>query len=97
MNQEALQLLGVYDEFSRRADFVFLMGLIYMNNGLFDYAIQEFQKCVTMEEFAVEGVNSYKAYYNMGVIYECSGHPAEAMDAYRRCNDYEPALKRLRG
>ena len=36
-NQDALNLLGVYEEFSGRADFVFLMGLIYMNNGLFGF------------------------------------------------------------
>ena len=94
-NQDALNLLGVYDDFSGRADFVFLMGLIFMNNGLFDESIQEFQKATTIEEFAVDGVNSYKAYYNIGVIYECSGHTKEAKDAYRKCGEYAPALKRL--
>lgn len=93
--KEALNLLGIYEEFARRADFVFLMGLIYMNNGLFDAAIGEFQKSVTMEEFAVDGVNSYKSYYNIGVIYECSGHIPEAIEAYQCCGDYEPALARL--
>ena len=93
--REALYLLGVYDEFSKRADFVFLMGLIYMNNGLFDAAIEEFQKSTLMEEFAVEGVNSYKAFYNIGVIYECSHHIPEAIEAYHKCGDYEPAVVRL--
>lgn len=95
-NQEALHLRGIYDEFAKRADFVFLMGLIYMNNGFLDAAIGEFQKSATMEEFSVDGVNSYKAYYNIGVIYECSGHTAEAVNAYRCCGDYEPAMARLR-
>lgn len=95
-SQEALNLLGVYDTFSRRADFVFLMGLIYMQNGLFPEAIQEFQKATTMEEFAIDGVNSYKADYNIGVIYECTGQVGEALAAYRRCGDYPPARDRLR-
>ena len=94
-NQDALNLLGVYDEFAHRADFVFMMGLVFMNNGLFDESILEFRKATTTEEFAVDGVNSYKAYYNIGVIYECTGHIAEAKDAYRKCGGYEPALKRL--
>lgn len=94
-NQDALNLLGVYDEFSGRADFVFLMGLIYMNNGLFDEAVLEFTKATTIEEFAVDGVNSYKANYNIGVIYECTGHTEEARAEYRKCGKYEPALKRL--
>ncbi len=94
-NQDALNLLGVYDEFAVRADFVFLIGLIYMNNGLLDEAVNEFQKATTMEEFAVDGVNSYKAYYNIGVIYECAGYPDEARAAYSNCGDYPPAKTRL--
>lgn len=93
---DALGLLGVYDAFARRADFVFLMGLIYMNNALFDEAINEFTKASTMEEFSVDGVNSYKAYYNIGVIYECAGYPKEAKNAYLKCGDYEPARARLK-
>lgn len=95
-SQEALGLLDIYDEFAMRADFVFLIGLIYMNNGLLDQAINEFQKATTMEEFAVEGVNSYKANYNIGVIYECTGYVKEAKKAYNSCGDYAPAKARLR-
>lgn len=95
-SQDALNLLGVYDEFAKRADFVFLMGLVYMNNGLFDEAVSEFQKATTMEEFAVDGVNSYKADYNIGVIYECAGYPKEARKAYLRCGNYAAAKERLR-
>lgn len=94
--QDALNLSAVYDQFAVRADFLFLMGLIYMNNGLFDKAVDEFLKATMMEEFAVDGVNSYKAYYNIGVIYECAGYPAEAREAYQKCGDYEPALSRLK-
>jgi tetratricopeptide (TPR) repeat protein len=66
-----------------------------MNNGLLDEAIREFQKAATMKEYAVYGVNSYKAYYNIGVIYECTGHTEEARKAYLQCGDYEPAKARL--
>lgn len=95
-NKEALQLANIYDTFASRADFVFLMGLIYMNNGLFNEAVQEFRKSTTMEEFSVDGVNSYKAFYNIGVIYECTGHPAEAAVYYKKCGGYAPALARLK-
>lgn len=93
---DALQLANIYDVFAVRADFVFLMGLIYMNNGLLAEAIVEFQKCTTMSEFSVEGVNSYRANYNIGVIYECSGHLEDARKYYRKCGGYEPAKARLR-
>lgn len=95
-NQEALGLIELYDVFAGRADFVFLTGLIYMNNGLFDAAIEEFKKSVTKKEFAVDGVNSYMAYYNIGVIYECTGHTKEARTYYKKCGGYQPAKERLK-
>ena len=67
-----------------------------MNNGLFQEAIREFQKSTTIEEFAVDGVNSYKAFYNIGVIYECTGNADKAREAYKKCEDYEAAKERLR-
>lgn len=94
-NREALGFCSLYDTFAVRADFVFLMGLIYMNNGLFEEAVSEFQKSATMKEFSVEGVNTYLAYYNMGVILECTGRTKEAREAYKKCGGYAPAEKRL--
>ena len=95
-NEEALQLLNIYDVFAVRADFVFLMGLIYMNNGMFDKAIEEFVNSTTIEQFSVEGINSYRANYNIGVIYECTGHLDEARKYYKKCGEFEPAKLRLR-
>ncbi|MDE5865024.1 MAG: glycosyl transferase family 2, partial [Lachnospiraceae bacterium] len=92
---EALQLTGIYDIFAIRADFVFLIGLIYMNNARFDEAIKEFIKATTMEQFSVDGINSYRANYNVGVIYECTGHIDKAREYYIKCGTFEPARKRL--
>lgn len=93
--EEALQLENVYEAFAVRADFTFLMGLIYMNNGLFAEAVEEFIKSTSMGEFCVEGVNSYRANYNAGVIYECTGHPEEARKYYKKCGEFEIAKARL--
>lgn len=95
-NQEALGLSELYDVFATRADFVFLMGLVCMNNGLFDDAVNQFKKATTMEEFSVDGVNSYMADYNIGVIYECTGHPEKARTYYKKCGSYLPAEERLK-
>lgn len=95
-NKEALGLSALYETFAVRADFVFLMGLVYMNCGLFDRAVAEFQKSATMTEFSVEGVNSYLAFYNMGVILECTGRVEEAREAYKKCGNYAPAKVRLK-
>ncbi len=92
---KALGLTGIYPVFSKRADFVFLMGLIYMNNAMFDAAIQEFLHAATISNHAVEGVNSYSAYYNAGIIYECTGNIETAIQCYKKCGEYEPATKRI--
>jgi len=93
--ETALQLLGVYDEFAVNADFVFLIGLIYMNNSMFTEAIGEFLKATKMADYKMEGVNSYLAYYNIGVIHECLGNIKKAKEYYKKCGDYERAKIRL--
>ena len=92
---KALALEGIYSVFSKRADFVFLMGLIYMNNAMFDLAIHEFLKATTISNYAVDGVNSFSAFYNVGIIYECTGNVKEAIRYYKKCGKYEPALQRI--
>lgn len=86
----ALGLSAVYDLFAHNAEFVFLMGLIYMNNALFEQAIAEFQKATTMKSCKIEGTNSYLANYNIGVIYECMGQEDKAMLYYNQCNTTMP-------
>lgn len=94
--QKALDLEGIYDVFGDRADFVFLMGLIYLNNALFDDAIAQFKKATTFSYATVDGANSYRAFHNLGVIYECSGHKDLAIKYYQKCNNFEPAKQRLK-
>ncbi len=91
----AMQLLNIYNEFSKSADFVFLIALILMNNEYFERAIIEFEKAATYNTSKMEGVNSYLAFYNIGAIYECLGDSEKAVAYYRNCVDYEPAIIRL--
>ncbi len=90
----ALAFENIYDAFANTADFLFLMGLIYMNNALFDKAIEEFKKATAYTASTVEGVNSFLAYYNIGVIYECLGHRKEALTYYKKCGNFSSALAR---
>ena len=93
--QKALQLQNVYDDFAKRADFCFLMGLIYMNNAMFQRALFEFEKATKMKDYSIEGTNTYSAWYNMGVIYEVLRERETALSYYRKCGSYSPARKRL--
>lgn len=94
--QEALSYTSIYDVFGNSADFKFLMGLIYMKNAMFDKAVNEFQKASEYKESRVEGANSYLAYYNIGVIYECLGNTEKAQEYYKKCNGYSKAVERLK-
>ena len=92
--ETALLLESVYAEFGDTADFKFLMGLIYMNNARFDEAIRQFELATAYADCRSKGVNSYAAWYNIGVIKECLGDAAGARSYYKKCGDYAPARKR---
>lgn len=92
---EALMFENIYNEFGNTADFQFLMGIIYMNNERFDDAVSEFLKATKHKECRNVGSNSYLAYYNIGVIYECLGDADKAISYYRRCGNYRQAKDRL--
>ncbi len=93
---QALTLEGVYEDFGDTADFRFLMGLIYMNNGLFDRAVDEFLRAAKVPDAYTKGANSYLAYYNAGVIRECLGDLEHAKEYYLKCGDYPRAKERLK-
>lgn len=91
---EALHLISYEKYYDKITDFIFLKGLILMNTGLFKESVEAFIKCLNMEEGDIDGINSYKACYNIGVIYECLGIFDEALKYYSRAGDYEVAKAR---
>lgn len=93
---KAMSLFAYYDIYSRHADFLFLCGLIYMDNARFDAAVSEFTKAAACSSCSVEGVNSYLAWYNCGVIKECLGFKKDAIAYYQKCGDYRPAAEGIR-
>lgn len=93
--KKALELISYEDAYKNMADFNFVMGLIYMNNAMFKEAVLKFIECQNSAECNIEGVNSYLANYNIGVIYECLGFTEEAVKFYKKCGDYKLALNRL--
>lgn len=94
--EAALTLKKYEEEYKNIADYNFVMGLIYMNNAKFEEAVNKFIQCQNAKECKIEGVNSYQANYNIAVIYECLGIHNEAVKYYKKCGNYEPAVKRLK-
>lgn len=93
--EAALSFENIYETFGTSADFVFLMGLIYMNNARFFDAIAEFQKATAFRTSVAEGANSYRAFHNIGVIYECLGQTGKAIANYQKAGNYQPSKCRL--
>ncbi|MHB8129574.1 MAG: tetratricopeptide repeat-containing glycosyltransferase family 2 protein [Mobilitalea sp.] len=94
--EKSMQLLNVYDELSKSADYIFLIALVLMNNGKFHEAIDEFLKASRQIECKMEGVNDYLAYYNIGVIFECLGDVDSAKKYYKMCGNYGLAFERIK-
>ncbi len=95
--EEALSIAGVYDEFATSADFVDMMGIVYLRTGRLMEALKEFFKATTMEVSHVEGANSFIPYYNMGCISELLKDEGNAVSFFRKCGAYPPALDKLKG
>lgn len=93
---DALMLEAVYDDFKTDADYLFVLGLIYMNNAQFSRAIESFLAATLIPTCVVDGVNSYSAFYNIGVILECLGDTENAVVYYEKAGSYHPALEGIK-
>ncbi|MCR5304740.1 MAG: glycosyltransferase [Lachnospiraceae bacterium] len=95
-NEDALSLAALYEEFGGVADYVCLMGLIYLRNGMLEDAVREYERACGIVKSFSEGANTYIPRYNLGIIREMSGNVREAEKMYRACGEYGPALNRLK-
>lgn len=93
--EQAMGLCELAENFPESADFFFMLGLVYMNNEFFEKAIETFESATHKKNALAEGVNSYKAFYNIGVIYECLGNTKEARQHYMKAQEYDKARERL--
>lgn len=95
-NEEALLLENLYDDFGHSADYVCMLGLIYLRNGQLIKAMKEFLRATTMENGHVEGVNSFIPTYNLGCINEVMRNTDAAKELYHKCGTFPPAIERLK-
>lgn len=90
-NKKAEQLQALYEDYCDYADYLFMMALVFMKNAKFDISVDLFFQATKCEKFSVEGVNSYLAFYNIGVIFECLGDKKTALSYYSKCGNYKQA------
>ncbi|MDW8799680.1 glycosyltransferase [Clostridium sp. A1-XYC3] len=94
--KEALILYEYEKYYCNSPDFLFILGLIEMNNSKFQIAAETFLKCTEFKEGKIEGITSYLPLYNIGVIFECLGFEDEALQYYKLCEGYVPAVKAIK-
>lgn len=94
--KEALQLEGIYDSFARTADFVYLMGIIYLKNEMYEKALSQFEKAVTFPTANKAGANSYLSYYEVGRILSMISEWEMARKYFLQCGEYPPAIHALK-
>lgn len=93
---EALQLEAVYDVFASTADFLCIMGRIYLANGQYIKAMMEFVKAIHCPVARETGTNSFIPIYNMGLINEMMGDIPTALMHYRNCGDFPMAVEKVK-
>jgi len=92
---EALQLEAVYDDFATTADFMCIMGQIYLANGQYVKAMMEFVKAVHCPVAREYGTNTFIPTYNIGLINEMMGDVQTALTHYRNCGDFPMAVEKI--
>ena len=92
--EAALGFAHIYDEFAVTADFVYLMGRIYMANGMYPQAIEQFLKATAYADCRFHGANSFLAFYHIALICEQTGDLDNALAYYHEGGEYPPAAER---
>lgn len=93
--ESALGFEGIYDEFSQVTDFVYLMGNIYKDNGMYEEAFAQYEKALQMPPGKQNGANSFLPTYQCGCLLELLGDPGSAAALYAKCGDFSLAKERL--
>jgi glycosyltransferase involved in cell wall biosynthesis len=93
--QLGIRLLEQYPLYQTLADYWFLLGILRMNAALFQEAIVAFLQATRCQAHQTAGINSFLAYYNIGVIYEVLGQKVTAKKFYQKCGNYDLAKKGL--
>ncbi|MBE5882584.1 MAG: glycosyltransferase [Lachnospiraceae bacterium] len=93
--EKAQSLENLYDYFCNVADYLFMLGNVYLKVRRNEDALKAFLTATTCENHFDEGTNSYRAYHNIGCIYEAYGHLDEARKFFAKAGDYLPSVERL--
>ena len=89
---QALELQKYSNALSSSADYLYLMGIIYVKNEVYDHALDCFEKAVSFETANKLGANTFLSYYEIGRILSLISEWTMARKYFEMCGDYPPAL-----
>lgn len=93
---KALELQKYLDSITDSADYFYLMGIIYVKNGLYENALDCFEKATTFETSGKEGTNSFLSYFEIGRILTMISEWTTARTYFEMCGNYGPALQAIK-
>ncbi len=91
--REASSLLSFYEHYNDNADYLCMIGLMYLQLNQPLKALPEFVKALSAP--SRDSVESRVISYYIGYIYELFGQKDIARSHYRKCGEFEPALEAL--
>lgn len=83
-NEEALLLERYLPSLRHYADFVCMLGCVYLANNELLKAIQTFRLALTAKQYRVEGSNNGCPHHNLGCIYEALGNKEKALFHFKK-------------
>ena len=91
--QEVLPLLSFYDHYADNADYLCMIGVMYLQLNQPLKALPEFVKALSAP--MRDSVESRVISYYIGCVYEAFQQIDIARQHYQRCGEFEPALEAL--
>lgn len=93
---EAESVLRYYDAYQTNADYLCLVGKLYIQRNEPLKALPELIKALTAQEYdSPESKKEIPSYF-IGHIYQCYGQNEIAIQHFRNCGNYPPAIERLK-
>lgn len=91
--EEAKSLLSFYNYYDNNADYLCMVGVLYIHMNQQLKALSEFVKALSAP--IRDSIETRVLSYYIGYIYEFFGQPEIAKQHYSKCGEFEPALEAL--
>ena len=94
--KQAMELIRYYDRLSSYADYICMLGCVYLDNHQLLKAIRTFRHALTLTEYHVEGSNNACPWHNLGCIYDALGNEEDALFCYQEALRYHSSATKPR-